>query len=134
MKLYKARLISALIAYGLIAGACLGAVIHYLMPVLTISWNIFAATLIFFIFLESLFISAAETSASKQESTRLVRIYMLSKVVKVLLTLVVILLYFIYDRATVKWFIIDYIILYLLFLIAESFLFVKIEKHYNIKK
>lgn len=134
MELYKARLITALIAYGLIAGACFAVVIHYLLPVLGISWNILAAIIIFFIVVESLFISAAETSARKHESTRLVRIYMLTKVVKILLTLVAVLIYFVYDRTTIKWFIIDYIILYLLFLIAESFLFVKIEKHYNIKK
>lgn len=128
MNSYKTRLILALTGYGLLAGAAVACILHYFFP--GFSWNWFLAIFIFFLTLESLIINLAVNNSQKKDSKKLVNIYMLAKVVKIVSSLVFILVYFIVERTNnLKTFAVTFIGFYLLFLFAETFLLTTIEKH-----
>ncbi|MFV0538882.1 MAG: hypothetical protein ACK5M3_16185 [Dysgonomonas sp.] len=128
MNSYKTRLILALTGYGLLAGAAVACILHYFFP--GFSWNWFMAIFIFFLTLESLIINLAVNNSQKKDSKKLVNIYMLAKVVKIISSLVFILVYFIIERTNnLKTFAVTFIGFYLLFLFAETFLLTTIEKH-----
>ncbi|GAB6008970.1 hypothetical protein [Dysgonomonas reticulitermitis] len=131
MNSYRTRLILALTGYGLLAGAAVACIIHYFFP--GFSWNWFMAIFIFFLVLESFILSLAVNNSQKKDSKKLVNIYMLAKVVKIVLSLAFILAYFIIEKTdNLKTFAITFIGFYLLFLFAETYLLTTIEK--RIKK
>lgn len=128
MNSYKTRLILALTGYGLLVGAGVAAVLHYFVP--GFSWDWFAAVLIFFLILESVIINLVVNNSQKKDSKKLVNTYMLTKVLKIILSLAFVLTYFVIERTNqLKIFIVVFIGFYLLFLIAETYLLTKIEKH-----
>jgi L-asparagine transporter-like permease len=128
MNSYRTRLILALTGYGLLAGAVVACILHYFFP--GFSWNWFMAIFIFFLVLESFILSLAVNNSQKKDSKKLVNIYMLAKVVKIILSLAFILTYFIIEKTdNLKTFAITFIGFYLLFLFAETYLLTTIEKH-----
>lgn len=132
MNSYKTRLILALTGYGLIVGAGAAALLHYYFP--GFSWNWFLAIFIFFLIVESLIINLVANNSRAKDNKKLVNIYMLTKVLKVVLSLVFVLVYFIIERTNgLKLFAIVFIGFYLLFLFAETYLLTKIEKHIKLK-
>lgn len=113
------------------AGTAVACISHYFFP--GFSWNWFMAIFIFFLVLESFILSLAVNNSQKKDSKKLVNIYMLAKVVKIVLSLVFILVYFIIEKTeNLKTFAITFIGFYLLFLFAETYLLTTIEK--RIKK
>ena len=134
MNTFKAKLITGLIGYGLIAAGCMAVILHNVLMI-SFDWNWFFATLVFFLLIESLLVSMVISNSSSKDNKRLINIYMLAKVIKIISSLAFILIYFIVaGRAELKIFIIVYIVFYLLFLIAETYLFSKIEKQIKSKK
>lgn len=128
MNSYKTRLILALTGYGLLTGAAIACVLHYFFP--GFSWNWFIAVFIFFLALESLIINLTVNNSQGKDSKKLVNIYMLTKVLKIVLSLAFVLVYFIIERTNgLKTFAVTFIGFYLLFLIAETYLLTRIEKH-----
>lgn len=132
MSSLKARLILALTGYGLLVGAGIAFVLHEYFPGL--SWNWFLGIFIFFLALESVIINLVVNN-SKNEDKKLVNVYMFTKVLKIILSLVFVLIYFIVERTNnIKSFVIVFIAFYLLFLIAETYLLTKVEKRIKSEK
>lgn len=132
MNSFKARLFSGLIGYGLLVGAIGAVILHNYFPVF--SWNWYSAILIFFIIVETFILNLVEKNSHSEDKNRMVNIYTLTKAIKIILSLVFVLIYYIIERSyNIKMFIIIYIVFYLLFLIAETFLFAKVEKHIKMK-
>ncbi|MDR3056562.1 MAG: hypothetical protein ACK5KL_20650 [Dysgonomonas sp.] len=132
MNQFKARLFSGLIGYGLLVGAIVAIILHNFFP--GFSWNWYLGIFIFFIVVETFILNLVEKSSHSEDKKRLVNIYTLTKAIKIILSLVFVLVYYIIERSyNIKMFIIIYIVFYLLFLIAETFLFTKVEKHIKIK-
>lgn len=124
----KNRFILGLTGYGLIVGAILAAIIHKSFPGL--DWNWFVGVFLFFIAIESLIINMVVNNSQSKDSRRLVNIYMLAKVIKILSSLFVALIYYLVEGSSnIKSFLIVLIAFYLLFLVAETYLLTKIEKH-----
>lgn len=128
MNSYKTRLILALTGYGLLAGAAVACILHYFFA--GFSWNWFLAIFIFFLAVESLIVNLAVNNSQKKDSKKLVNIYMLAKVIKIVLSLAFILVYFVIERTNgLKIFAATFIGFYLLFLFAETYLLTRLEKH-----
>lgn len=128
MNLLKVRLITGLIGYGFIAGGLVAGVLHYLDQ--GINWNWFLAILFFFLFVESLIVNLVVSNSRNKDKKRLVNIYMLTKVIKIVLSLGFVLLYITLERMdSFKSFILLYVAFYILFLFAELVIFSKIEKY-----
>lgn len=124
----KNRFILGLTGYGLIVGAILAAIIHKFFPGL--DWNWFVGVFLFFLAMESLIINMVVNNSQSKDSRRLVNIYMLAKVIKILSSLFVALIYYLVEGSSnIKSFLIVLIAFYLLFLVAETYLLTKIEKH-----
>jgi len=133
MNSLKVRLILALVGYGLLVGAGLALVVHYYLPGL--NWNLFAGILIFFLVVETLIINLVVNNSGKSDKKRMVNVYMFSKVLKIILSLAFVLIYFIIERTTgIKEFAIIFIAFYLLFLLAETYLLTRVEKYIKSNK
>lgn len=121
-------MIVGLAGYGLIVGACLAMVVQNFFP--SLSWDWFCGVFVFFLALECLIINMVVNNSSSKDSKRLVNVYMLAKVIKILLSLTFALIYYIIERSdNIKAFLIVFIAFYLLFLVAESYLLTRVEKH-----
>ncbi|MDR0825253.1 MAG: hypothetical protein LBN74_09175 [Prevotella sp.] len=132
MGVFKYRLFSGLIGYGLLVGAIVAVILHYSLP--GFSWNWYLGIFFFFMVVELFILNLVEKNSHSEDKKRLVNIYILTKVIKIILSLIFVLIYYIIERTyNLKPFIIIYIVFYLLFLIAETFLFTKIEKHIKMK-
>jgi hypothetical protein len=128
MDSYKIRSILALTGYGRLVGAGVAVVSHYCFPGFSQNW--FIAVFVFFLALESLIINLVVSNSRNKDSKKMVNIYMLTKVLKIVSSLAFILVYFIIERTNgIKMFIIVFIGFYLLFLIGETYLLTRIEKH-----
>ena len=128
MGAFKFKLISILISFGLISGAGIGALLYYVFPQFCPDLNWYAGTVFFFLTLEVLLmgfiISKSETSTSK----KMVNVYMLAKVVKMLLSLVFVAVYVLVVKTNVTNFVLVFIVFYMLYLFIETFLFSKLEQ------
>lgn len=124
----KSRLLLGLTGYGLIIGAVLAAVVHSYFSGL--SWSWFIGVFMFFLAVESLILNIVANNSYSKDSRRLVNIYMLAKVIKILSSLSFALIYYLVEGSSnIKIFLIVLIAFYLLFLVAETYLLTKIEKH-----
>ncbi|NDV68224.1 hypothetical protein D0T66_04855 [Dysgonomonas sp. 25] len=128
MNLLKIRLISGMVGYALVAGAIVAAVLNHLQHM--ISWSSFFAIILFFLFVEVVNIQLVSAGSQKKDKKKLINIYMLTKVIKVVLSLFFVLFYVILNKGSdLKTFIIVFVVFYILFLLAELFAFSRIEKH-----
>jgi len=116
-----------MIAFGCIISACIGAGLYYFYP--AFDWNWFAGIVIFFLILEPLIMSLVESSSHKKEKKQMVNIYMLTKVIKVIASLIFIAVYVLAVKENVKVFVAVFILFYLMYLICETALFMKVERH-----
>lgn len=125
----KSRLLLGLTGYGLIIGAILAAVLHSYFPG-GLNWSWFIGVFMFFLAVESLILNIVVNNSYSKDSRRLVNIYMLAKVIKILSSLSFALIYYLVEGSSnIKVFLIVLIAFYLLFLVAETYLLTKIEKH-----
>lgn len=132
MDLFKARLVTYIIAFGLVISACIGGGLYYLQP--SFDWNWFAGIVIFFLILESFIISLIESNIKKKEKRQTVNLYMLTKVIKILSSLVFTTIYVLVVKENIKSFVAVFVSFYLLYLFAETILLLRIEKHLKEKK
>lgn len=132
MDFFKAKLITSLVAFGLIIGAIVGALLYYQFPQYYPNW--FEGILAFFLVLESLIISFAVSSSKKVTQRQMLNTYMLTKVIKIFAALIFVGAYAIIVKENIKSFVLVFMIFYLLFLAMESVLFLKIEKRLKNKQ
>lgn len=127
MDLFRTKLITYLIAFGLIISACIGGGLYYFQPLF--NWNWYIGIVLFFLVLEPSLISLVERKSSKTGKKQMVNLYMLTKVVKIIASLIFITVYILVEKEYIKSFVIVFILFYLLYLMAETILFIRIEKH-----
>ncbi|MBD8347504.1 hypothetical protein [Dysgonomonas sp. HGC4] len=126
MNIFKTKLIISIIAFGLIISGCIGVGLSYFLP--TFDWNWFVGLAIFYLIIESLVVSLVEKCSQKKDKKQLVNMYMLTKVIKVITSLIFVTVYVLTVKENIKAFVAVFILFYLLYLIAETFIFMKIEK------
>lgn len=126
MNIFKTKLITSVIAFGLIISGCIGVGLSYFLP--TFNWNWFVSLAIFYLIIESLVVSLVEKCSQKKDKKQLVNMYMLTKVIKVITSLIFVTVYVLTVKENIKAFVAVFILFYLLYLIAETFIFMKIEK------
>lgn len=132
MDFFRAKLIVIVLALGLIAGGIVGIIFYYLFPEYFPQW--FGGSLLFLLAIESLIVAYTEKRSHKASARQLTNVYMLTKVVKILVSLIYIAIYAAIVKEGIKNFVLVFIILYLLFLFIETYIFMKIEKHIKGKK
>ncbi|MEN9917917.1 MAG: hypothetical protein RL662_353 [Bacteroidota bacterium] len=132
MDIFKAKLVTYIIAYGLVTSGYVGGILYYFKP--DFNWNWFVVTTLFFLIVETCIISMINTNSQKQEKKQLINLYMLTKVIKVIGTLSFITVYVLTGNKNIKSFVAVCISFYLLYLLAETILFIKIEKNIKEKK
>ncbi|MBF0577036.1 hypothetical protein [Dysgonomonas sp. GY617] len=126
MNIFKTKLIISITAFGLIISGCIGVGLSYFLP--TFDWNWFVGLAIFYLIIESLVVSLVEKCSQKKDKKQLVNMYMLTKVIKVITSLIFVTVYVLTVKENIKAFVAVFILFYLLYLIAETFIFMKIEK------
>ncbi len=126
MNIFKTKLIIFIIAFGLIISGCIGIGLTHFLP--TFDWNWFLGIVLFYLVIESLVVSLVEKCSQKKDKKQLVNIYMLTKVIKIISSLILITVYALTVKENIKAFVAVFILFYLLYLIAETVVFTKIEK------
>lgn len=132
MDLFRTRLIVTVIALGLLAGALIGGVLYFVLPTFSLNW--FVGILLFFIVVECLLMVLVESFSRKKDKKQLLNIYLLTKVIKLITSLGFVTVYTLTDKTDIKSFIAVFLAFYMLFLLIETYLFAKVEKHIKIKK
>lgn len=126
------RLKLYIISFGLIISACIGGGLYYMQ--IPFDWNWFVGIVIFFLCLEPLIVSLVVSGSRKKDKKQMVNMYMLTKVIKVLASLVFIAIYVLAVKENIKIFVTVFIMFYLLYLIVETLLFLNLEKQLKEKK
>lgn len=132
MDFTKAKLVTYILASGLIIGALIGLLLYYVFPQFYPNW--YEGILLFFIVIESLILAYVESCSRRVTSRQMLNSYMLTKVVKVFSSLIFIGAYMIIVKEDKKSFVLIFMIFYLLFLALESVLFLQIEKRLKKKQ
>ncbi len=122
-----AKLILSLCFWGVVGGVTIGLLLHTFAPALYSSW--FGTILAGMILVESFLIYIVEKLSRKVSDTRLVHVYMSVMAGKMFLAMILITTYALAVGENTKAFAISFILLYLLFLILESWIFVRLEKY-----
>jgi hypothetical protein len=132
MDFIKAKLVVCTLAFGLIVGAVIGALLYYQFPDYYPNW--YEGILAFHLILESLIFVYVESASRKATQRQMLNTYMLTKVIKVFSALIFVGAYYAIVRENIKSFVLVFMIFYLLFLAIESWLFLKIEKRLKKKQ
>lgn len=133
MDVFKTKLITYTVASGLLISGCIGLVLFYVFPAL-INWDWYVSIVLYFLIVESGIMLYVNSASETKDKKQMVNVYMLTKVAKILLSLVIIAIFAFNYKEQLKGFIIVFILFYLLYLAVETSLFVKIEKHIKEKK
>lgn len=133
MELFKAKLITYTIAFGLVITGCVGVVLYNFFPDM-VDRNWFAVISLFFLISETCIMLYVSEVSKKKEKRQMINVYMLIKIIKILASLVVAGIYLAIDKSNIQGFVIVFVLFYILYLIAETSLFVTIEKHIKEKK
>ncbi|GAB6011556.1 hypothetical protein [Viscerimonas tarda] len=128
MDLFKTRLLIFLIAFGLIAGAGVGLLLYYVFPQFYPGLGV-VNTAVFFLVIEICLFGFVASKSEKVSSKKMVNIYMLAKVVKMLLSLIFVAVYVFAVKENVRNFILVFVIFYAQYLFIETLLFSKLERH-----
>lgn len=134
MNSFKAKLVTSVLAYGLVMGAILGAILFYAFPPFYTNW--YLAILAFFLIIEPLILLFVEQESRDADTNpkKLLNVYMMTKVIKTITVLGSIAIYGIAVKEGLKSFALTFFILYIIFLAIETFLFTRIEKRLKEKK
>lgn len=133
MNAFRTKLITYTVAFGLLLGGCIGLVLYHFFPTL-INFDWYVGIVLYFLVIETGIMLYVDSSSRAKDKKQMVNVYMLTKVVKILISLVAIGIFAFNDKEHLKGFIIIFILFYLLYLALETSLFVKIEKHIKEKK
>jgi len=125
--MFKAKIITSLVAIGLISSAILGLLLYYVLPQFYSDW--YFEVLLFFLVLETALVSFVISGSKTATSKKMVNVYLLSKVVKMLASLVFVAIYMFAVKENIRNFILTFIAFYAIYLGIETFLFSKIEHH-----
>lgn len=132
MNSLRFKLLSILWSYGLIVGAILGLVLVYLLPQYYTNW--YPGLLFFFLIFETAIVVYVESYRKKATARQLSNAYMLTKVIKVFTALILVGVYAAVVKEGMKSFVLIFMLLYILFLVVETHLFTRIEKHLKKEK
>lgn len=125
MEKLKSKFILILTAFILLTGLGLN---YLLANVFTeFSFSGYQYVPIFF-FLIGLGLIFSLTQVKKEDEKKLVNKYMLMRVLKILISLLFILIYWMANKAEIKNFALVFIIFYMLFLIFETYIYLQAEK------
>ncbi len=127
MDTFRAKLITLLISSGLVASAGIGALLYYFFPQFYPAW--YFQIVSFFLIFEVALVSYVVAQSMKVSSKKMVNVYMLTKVVKIVISLIFIGIYAIAVKENIKTFVLVFIVFYLLYLLAETIIFSKLEKY-----
>lgn len=127
MSLFRTRLITILIAFGCIITALIGGGLYYFE--LPFNWTWFAGVSCFFLVLESIIVSYVEGVSREKNKKKMLSAYMLTKIVKVILSLILVTIYALGVKENTKIFVGAFVSFYLLYLVIEAILFIQVEKH-----
>lgn len=123
----KAKLLTTLWPVGILFGAVLGVVLYYQFPqYYNPGW--YLSTYFLFMIMETVILLFAEQKSNSATAKQMVNVYLLTKVIKVILSLVFITIYVLVVKENIKSFVLIYMIFYLFFLFVETKLFTLIEK------
>lgn len=127
MNEFTKKLISTTTIFGVVLSVLIVSIVQYLVPSFNMYWLIGTCT--YFMILEiAIILYVIHVSGKAKRDKKLVNAYLLTKVVKILISLIIIAIYLLKVQIEVKTYLIVFICLYLSYLIMESVLFVKIEK------
>lgn len=126
MEVFRVKLITIVWAFGLIIGAGIGAFLYYLLPQFFPNW--YFQIVFFFIILQSVLIYFVTLNSEKVSSKKMVNLYLLSKVIKIVTSLGFITVYALVVKENIKSFVLVFIVFYLLYLFLETLLYSQIEK------
>lgn len=132
MDFFKAKLITSVIAFGLITGALIGMLLYYQFPEFYPNW--YGGILAFFLILETIIVSYVVSASNKVNQKQMLNTYLLIKVIKIFAALLFVGAYAIIVKENLKSFVLVFMIFYLLFLGMESILFLKVEKRLKNKQ
>lgn len=121
------KLVATIFSFGVIFSIIVCYVTLFLIPSFNIYWLV--GTCLFFLLLETgIILYIINTSKDKKKDKKLVNAYLLTKVVKIFLSLFIIAFYLLQIKTEVKAYLVLFAVLYFCYLILESILFIKIEK------
>lgn len=124
---FTKKLILITSVFGIALSILVSCVTLTLIPSFSIYWLI--GTCLFFLLLEiGIIFYIIQTSKNKNKDKKLVNAYLLTKVVKIFLSLIIIAFYLLQIKTDVKAYLVLFAVLYFCYLILESILFIKIEK------
>lgn len=132
MDTFKAKLLTQVLAFGLILGAGAGLLLYYVLPQFYPNW--YLGIVFFFIAIELIAINFVVASSRKASSKKMVNVYMMAKVIKMLASLGFVVVYYAAVKENIKSFILVFIVFYALYLFFETYLFSKVEKELKEEK
>lgn len=132
MDFFRAKLVTIVLAFGLIAGGLIGALLYFQLPDYYPSW--FEGILLFFLVLESAVVAYVEAQSLKVTQRQLLNTYMLTKIIKIFASIIFVGVYALVIKEGIKNFILIFILFYLLYLFVETLIFTRIEKRLKEKK
>lgn len=132
MDVLKVKLIIFIISFSLITGGLIGGLLYYVFPQFFPNW--YFQIVFFFLIIESLLMNFVATKRKSASSKKMVNVYMLCKVVKILTSLVFITIYALVVKENIKSFVLVFVVFYGLYLFFETYLFSKIEKELKEKQ
>ena len=112
MDVFKTKLITYTVASGLLISGCIGLGLYYFFPTL-IDWDWYTGIVLFFLIIETGIMLYVNSASQTKEKKQMVNVYMLTKVVKMLISLVVIGIFAFNDKEHLKGFIAVFILFYL---------------------
>lgn len=132
MDAFRVRLLTLVIAFGLILGAGAGLLLYYVFPQFYPNW--YLGIVFFFLVIELVAMNFVITSSRKASSKKMVNVYMMAKVIKMLASLMFVTIYYAAVKENIKSFILVFIVFYALYLGFETYLFSKVEKELKEEK
>lgn len=127
MNKFTKKLVLSTVVFGVILSVLVSSLTLYIEPAFNLYWLF--GTCIYFILLEvGVVLYIISVSKKIKRDKKLVNAYLLTKVVKIFLSLFIIAYYLLAVKTDIKAYLVAFAILYLCYLIMESILFIKIEK------
>ena len=128
----KAKLLSILWPSGVLFGGVLMFILAYLLPqYYNREW--FLWTYLFFMIIETGVVFYVDWASQKATQRQMVNVYLLTKVVKILLSLAFVAAYAIGVKEGIKSFVLVFMLFYLFFLFIETVIFRAVEKNIKIR-
>jgi len=122
------KILFANLSFGLVFSVVMGLIVFLLVPSFNILW-LFATALFFFVVQNAVFLYINSIVNKKNSKIQLAQAYLLTKTIKILLALMYAGISVLIMTENKKVFLIVFVVFYVSYLIVESFLFMKIEKH-----